>query len=101
MAHDSMTSTTGPAHSNGVAVALRPGVHRPDWSVVTQAAARAGLIEKWSARLDEAEDLVWRCVLELFPALGRAPRLEEIASATKMQRERLAPVLRQLQRRDL
>jgi alkylmercury lyase len=111
MEHGSMIQATMPAETNWAAVELRPGVRRPDWSVVThpvarealsgRTAARSGLIEKWLARLDEAEDVVWRCVLELFAALGRAPRLEEIASATKMQRKRLAPVLRQLQQRDL
>jgi hypothetical protein len=111
MEHDSMMEATKSVEPNAAAVELRPGVYRPDWSVVTKAAARealggrtaarSGLVEKWSKRLDETEDVVWRCVLELFPALGRAPRLEEIASATKMQQERLVPVLQQLQQRDL
>ena len=111
MERDSMIETMRAAEPKAAAVELRPGVHRPDWSVVTQpaarealsgrTAARSGLIEKWSTRLDEAEDLVWRSVLELFSLLGRPPRLEEIASATKMHRKRLAPVLRQLQQLDL
>jgi alkylmercury lyase len=93
------------------AVALRPGVWRPEWSVVTLPAARAALgrriaahpelIEKWSRRLDDSEDLVWRRVLELFAAYGRPPRIAEIASAVNMTEERLVPVLRQLRRRDL
>lgn len=66
-----------------------------------RATARSGLIEKWSTRLDDAEDLVWRRVLELIPVLGRPPRLEEIASTTDIRPERLAVVLRQLQQRDL
>lgn len=106
-----MPQATGPSDSKAAVIELRPGVYRPDWSVVTQPAAwealggrmaaRSGLIEKWTAAPDEAEDLVWRRVLELFPVLGRPPRLEEIAGATKMRQERLAPVLRQLQQRDL
>ena len=64
-----MTPATRAAESNETAVELRPGVRRPDWSVVTRpaarealsgrTAARSGLVEKWSTRLDEAEDLVW------------------------------------------
>lgn len=106
-----MTQATKSAEGSAAAIELRPGVHRPDWSVVTQpaarealswrTAARAGLIERWSTTSDVFEDLVWRSVLKLFAALGRPPRLEEIASATKMRQERLAPVLRQLQERDL
>jgi alkylmercury lyase len=109
--HDGMKTTTESLETNGAAVELRPGVRRPDWSVVTQpatrealsgrTAARSGLVEKWSTRLDDVEDLVWRRVLELFPVLGRPPRFEEVARAVEMRQERLAPVLRQLQQRDL
>lgn len=106
-----MTQATNAARSTAAAVELRPGVHRPDWSVVThavtrealsaRATARSSLIEKWSTRLDDADDLVWRRVLELIPLLGRPPRLEEIAGATDIRPERLAVVLRRLQHRDL
>ena len=106
-----MLRATRPAAADEAAVELRPGVFRPDWSVVTRpaarealggrTAARAGLIEKWSTRLDDAEDVVWRSVLQLFAVLGRPPRIEEIASAAGIDQERLASLLRQLQRRDL
>jgi hypothetical protein len=97
--------------SNGAAVELRPGVRRPDWSVVTlpgarealsrRTAARASLIDRWSTRLDDLEDLVWQSVLQLFAMLGRPPRTQEIASAVNIDHQRLARVLRQLQQRDL
>jgi alkylmercury lyase len=106
-----MLQTTKSPHSNGAAVELRPGICRPDWSVVTlpaarealtgRSAARDGLLEKWSTRLDDLEDLVWRNVLQLFAMLGRSPRIGEVESAVNLDQERLAPVLRQLQRRDL
>lgn len=106
-----MSQAIRPAVSNGAAVELRSGVRRPDWSVVTQPAARealsgrtatrSGLIEKWSTSLDDTEDLVWRRTLELFSVLGRPPRFEEVASSANVQQERLALVLRRLQQRDL
>ena len=93
--------------SNEAALELRPGVRRPDWSVVTLPGARealgrgTALIEKWSTRLNDLEDLVWQSVLQLFAMLGRPPRLPEIANAAKIDPERLAHVLKQLQQRDL
>jgi alkylmercury lyase len=106
-----MIEATRSLESTLSAVELRPGVRRPDWSVVTQPAARealgrhmaarSGLVEKWSRALGKTEDLVWRSIMELFPTLGRPPRVEEIVSATKMSREGLLPVLRELQQRDL
>lgn len=108
---DRMIEATGLLDSKMSTVELRPGVRRPDWSVVTRpavqealtgrTAARSGLIEKWSTTLGKTEDLVWRSIMELFPTLGRPPRVEEIASATKMNREGLLPVLRELRQRDL
>jgi hypothetical protein len=90
------------------AVELRPGVRRPDWSVVTLpgarealTAARASPIEKWSTRLSDLEDFVWQSVLQLFATLGRPPRIREIANAADIDGERLAPVLKQLQQCDL
>jgi hypothetical protein len=59
------------------------------------------LIEKWSTRLGDQEDCVWQSVLRLFATLGRPPRLPEIASAAEIDPERVAPVLKQLQQRDL
>jgi hypothetical protein len=59
------------------------------------------LIEKWSTRLDDVEDFVWQSVLRLFATLGRPPRLPEIANAAKIDPERLAHVLKQLEQCDL
>ncbi len=106
-----MRQATNSPELPGAAVELRPGVYRPEWSVVTLAAARealggrmaarSGLVEKWLTRLDPTEDLVWCRVLELFAALGRPPRIEEIASAANMGHEHVAPALRNLCQRDL
>lgn len=109
--HDRMIEATGLLDSKMSAVELRPGVRRPDWSLVTRpaaqealtgrTAARSGLIEKWSTTLGKTEDFMWRSIMELFPTLGRPPQVEEIASALKMKREGLLLVLRELQQRDL
>ncbi|MDE2167645.1 MAG: alkylmercury lyase family protein [Alphaproteobacteria bacterium] len=106
-----MIEATRSLGSTMSAVELHPGVRRPDWSVVTRPAARealggriaarSGLLAKWSTTLGKTEDLVWRSIMDLFPTLGRPPRVEEIASATKMSRDGLLPVLRELQQRDL
>ena len=68
---------------------IRPGVYRPDWSVVTKPAARSALIgrgniqsgfaEKWGRRLPPKEDLAWRIVLEAFASSGRPPSVLQIA----------------------
>ena len=65
-------------------VELRPGVFRPDWSVVksdtvrealgAKGAARASLVERWLVPLSGDEDRVWRAVLTFFVDRGRAPR---------------------------
>src|SRR5258708_26461511 len=66
-----------------VAVEIRPGVYRPDWSAVTKPRARealagrmaerAGLLDRWSHRLEADEDTVWRTILRLYGASGRSP----------------------------
>jgi hypothetical protein len=68
-----------------MAAEIRPGVYRPDWSLVTKAAAREALIgrdraragpaEKWIDALPTVQDLTWRTVLQLFAQLGRPPDL--------------------------
>lgn len=93
------------------AVEIRPGVFRPDWSVVTtpdargalggRMAARANLLEKWSHALDESEDLIWRTVLRLYADRGRPPLLSELVAETGMQPDRIADLLRDLEFRDL
>lgn len=92
-------------------IELRPGVRRPDWSVVTKpvvrdallrkASSRPGLFAKWSTKLEPNQDLVWRTVIEDFAATGRAPRLKEIAPRLNMPEQQLLPLLRELCERDL
>lgn len=70
-------------------VEIRPCVQRPDWSVVTRAAARdarlagdrsrPGPAAAWSKGLPQLHDAVWRATIALFARLGRPPRREEIA----------------------
>lgn len=92
-------------------VEIRPGVRRPDWSVVTLPAAgealrarslsRPSLIDCWLVALNPAEDLAWRRVLVLFADLGRAPGAAEIADDTGVGEESVRHVLEILQRYDL
>lgn len=90
---------------------IRPGIYRPDWSVVTTSAARAaligrnrsrsGLCEKWGQRLDPTQDLVWRTVLKLFAKLGRPPHLTEISSEVNLFEEKIQILVADLQGHDL
>jgi alkylmercury lyase len=96
---------------NGAAVELRPGVFRPDWTVVVSKAVRealisrdplrVGLIERWTSPLTESEDLVWRSVIGLFATTGHSPRLAEVAGATGLPASRIETLILELQRRDL
>ena len=93
------------------AVELRPGVFRPDWSVVTtpaaeealgvRAGARPGLIDRWLHALSAEEDRTWRAVLELYAALGRPPLAPELRTETGLSEADLAELLRRLRERDL
>lgn len=93
------------------AVEIRPGVFRPDWSVATsraarralqgRTAARAGLLDKWSHRLEATEDVVWRTALQLYGASGRAPSVSDIAGESGIPPDRVADILRKLQSHDL
>ncbi len=95
---------------NERAVILRPGVMMPDWSVVRDDVARTALSaifkligvgrRKWSG-LGTREDRVWRTVIELFAALGRAPSATEIADAAALSPEHVADELAKLRRRDV
>jgi len=90
---------------------IRPGIHRPDWSVVTRPGARDalfgrdrsrfGLVEKWNQALEPAQDRVWRTVLELFARLGRPPGLYEISKETGLSVENLRILVSELQAHDL
>ena len=90
---------------------IRPGVRRPDWSLVTKPRAREALLERddarnnlagtWARPLSPQQDLVWRAVLELFAALGRPPDVAEIGQRTGIRQERVHALLSELQTRDL
>ena len=92
-------------------VEIRPGVLRPDWSVVTsgkardalcaRSASRSSLAESWAVALDSTEDLVWQSVLSLFVDFGRAPSVGEIADETGVEEEGARRILDRLQDRDL
>src|SRR5882724_5168113 len=103
--HPSVHSMTEPA------VEIRPGVLRPDWSVVTKPAARqalagrlaarAGLLDRWSCRLEANQDVLWRTVLRLFADLGRAPSITDLAATVGMAVDKVAALLSDLESRDL
>jgi alkylmercury lyase len=104
-----MAIATRPAQEP--AVEIRPGVFRPDWSIVTtpaarealkgRMAARANLLQKWCHVLDESEDNVWRSLLQLFADHGRPPSVDELVRETEIPVYPLATLLRNLERRDL
>ena len=64
----------GIGRESRMAAEIRPGVHRPDWAVVTKSAAREALIgrdraragpsEKWIGTLPASQDLAWQTVLQ-------------------------------------
>jgi Alkylmercury lyase len=90
---------------------IRPGIHRPDWSVVTMPAAREallgrdrsrfGLVEKWNQPLEPVQDRVWRTVLDLFARFGRPPGLHEISKETGLPVENIRTLVSELQAHDL
>jgi hypothetical protein len=95
-----------------MSVEIRPGVHRPDWSVVTTAAARNALfgrdrarqddlLRKWQHVLDPTHDRVWRTIIELFARLGRPPQLREISDETGIPIEALREIVAELEAHDL
>ena len=92
-------------------VEIRPGVLRPDWSVVTsskardalcaRSASRSSLAESWAVALDSTEDVVWQSVLSRFVNHGRAPSVGEIADETGLEEGTARRILDRLQDRDL
>lgn len=102
---------TKPRTADEPAVEIRPGVLRPDWSVVATTAARqalrgrvagrTGLLEHWSKPLDADADRVWQTLLRMFVHEGRPPRATEIATEIRMPSESVTAILHELERRDL
>lgn len=102
---------TGTSTVRDLAAEIRPGVFRPDWSVVTapaarealsgRMAAREGLLDRWSHALEAGEDLVWRIVLQLYADKGQPPRPGAVADQTGIATARVVALLRNLQLRDL
>lgn len=94
-----------------LAAEIRPGVFRPDWSVVTapaarealsgRMAAREGLLDRWSQALDAGEDLVWRTILQLYADNGQPPRPSNVADQTGIATARVVALYHKLQLRDL
>jgi hypothetical protein len=94
-----------------VAAEIRPGVLRPDWSAVTQAAARdallardrtrAGVQTKWGHALPAQGDLLWQTVLMLFASHSRPPLVAEIARDTCLPFDQVRALLLELQTYDL
>jgi hypothetical protein len=97
--------------SSALTEEIRPGICRPDRSLVTQQAARealmgrdharSGLSRKWSRTLLPIEDLIWRTVIELFVTGGRRPSVLEIAEATGVSGGQARTILANLQAYDL
>jgi alkylmercury lyase len=93
------------------AAEVRPGVFRPDWSVVTstaarnalagRAAARSALLEAWAHPLGRDEDQVWRCVLRLYAKRGHPPLPGDIAAAEGIIEDDVQVLLQRLQLKDL
>jgi hypothetical protein len=90
---------------------IRPGIHRPDLSVLTKPRAREailgrdrsrlGLVEKWNQPLEPAQDRVWRTVLELFARSGRPPHLHNISKETGLSLKNIRTLVSELQAHDL
>ena len=93
------------------ATEIRPGVFRPDWSAIGKPAARqalagriaarAGLLDRWSGKLDTDQDLVWRATLRLYADFGHAPRIADIVAMTGLPADKVPPLLGELEERDL
>ena len=98
--------TAGPG---GGASALRPGVLIPEWSFVTDPAARTALAanmaashwtERWSG-LGATEGRVRQAILRGFARSGRAPDAARLAATTGVDEQAVASILGALRRRDL
>ncbi len=102
------TPTTS-ADAERIAIAIRPGVTTPDWSVVTSETVRGALgaifdtcdwEERW-AGLDDAQDRTRRAILEAYPRTGRAPSTDELAQSTGFAPGRVRDLIARLKARDM
>lgn len=92
-------------------VEIRPGVRRPDWSILTSSrarqaltgrlAAREGLLDRWATRLETDADLVWRTILHLYADLGHAPTRANLVAACRIAAGDIANLLDCLRSHDL
>lgn len=93
------------------ATEIRPGVFRPDWAAIGKPAARralagriaarAGLLDRWSGKLDADQDLIWRATLRLYADFGCAPQIADIAARTGLPADKVSVLLVELEARDL
>ncbi len=100
-------ATNAPA--GRIAIAIRPGVITPDWSVVTSGTVREALgaifetcdwEERW-AGLDEAQDRTRRAILEAYPRIGHAPSIDELALSTGFAPDQVRDLVAKLKARDM
>jgi len=104
----SKTVTTD-APAGHLAIAIRPGVTMPDWSVATSGTVREALEafyetsdweERW-AGLDDAEDRARRAILETYPRIGHAPSINELAKSTGFAPDQVRDLIAKLKARDM
>jgi len=94
-----------------VTAEIRPGVQRPDWSVVTTPAAREALLARDRTRagvpanrrhpLSASQDALWQTVLTLFAEQGRPPSIAETARHTCLPAVEVRSLLLALESHDL
>ncbi|TWS94119.1 organomercurial lyase [Reyranella sp. CPCC 100927] len=99
-----------PVPGASLVAALRPGIMRPNWSMITLSGARRTLqrrleaqpdgVTRWSG-LDPDHDHVWQAILSLFRDHGGAPDATAVAQAAGRSREETQRALQALQARDL
>lgn len=102
-------TVTTDAPTGGLAIAIRPGVTTPDWSVVTSETVREALgaifetcdwEERW-AGLDDAQDRTRRAILEAYPRIGHAPSTNELALSTGFAPDQVRGLIAKLKARDM
>jgi mercuric reductase len=88
---------------------VRPGVTLPDWAAVTSPQAREALfaisdalgVERTWRDYTPVEDDVRNAVLRLYPELGWAPAIGELAKRAGVSESTIRPILASLEARDL